>query len=75
MSPNLESLTNQILALPVGDRVELARLLWVSLEGQVSEEKELFAEIKRRDNEISQGTARTYTHDEVMRDARKIIEQ
>lgn len=75
MSPNLESLTNQILALPVGDRVELAHLLWVSLEGQVSEDEELFAEIERRDNEISKGTAKTYTHDEVMRDARKIIEQ
>ena len=75
MSPNLDSLTTQILALPLDDRVELAQRLWQSLEGQGSEDEELFAEIERRDAEMSKGTAQTYSHEEVMRDARKILDQ
>ncbi len=75
MSPNLDSLTTQILALPLDDRVKLAHRLWISLDGQIDEDEELFAEIERRDKEISQGTAKTYTHDEVMRDARKLLGQ
>ena len=74
MSPNLESLTNQILALPVGDRVELAHLLWVSLEGQVSEDEELFAEIERREAEIESGAVKPIPYDEAMRNIRESLQ-
>jgi putative addiction module component (TIGR02574 family) len=75
MSPNLDSLTTQVLALPLDDRVELVHRLWQSLEGQLAEDEELFAEIERRDAEMAKGAVKTYSHDEVMRDARKILGQ
>jgi putative addiction module component (TIGR02574 family) len=75
MSPNLDSLTTQVLALPLDDRVELVQRLWQSLEGQLSDDEELFAEIERRDAEMAKGAVRTYSHDEVMRDARRIVGQ
>ena len=75
MLPSLDSLTNQCLALPLDQRLELTQRLWQSLEGQVDEDEELFAEIERRDAEMAKGTVKTYSHDEVMRDARKILGQ
>jgi putative addiction module component (TIGR02574 family) len=73
MSPNLDSLTSQALALPVEQRFELAQRLWQSVEGQLDEDEELFAEIARRDAEMDMGIAQTYSHEEVMRDARKAL--
>ncbi|MEX0613945.1 MAG: addiction module protein [Pirellulales bacterium] len=73
MSPNLDSLTNQVLALPVEQRIELAQRLWQSMEGQLDEDEELFAEIARRDAEMDLGSVKTYSHEDVMRDARKAL--
>jgi putative addiction module component (TIGR02574 family) len=75
MSPNLDSLTTQCLALPLDQRVELTQRLWQSLEGELDEDAELFAEIERRDAEMAKGAIKTYPHDEVMRDARKTLGQ
>jgi putative addiction module component (TIGR02574 family) len=75
MSPNLDSLTTQCLALPLDQRVELTQRLWQSLEGELDEDAEFFAEIERRDAEMAKGATKTYSHDEVMRDARKTLGQ
>jgi putative addiction module component (TIGR02574 family) len=75
MSPNLDSLTTQALALPLDQRVELVQRLWQSMEGQIEEDESLFAEIARRDAEMNQRSARTYSHEEVLRDAKKILGQ
>jgi putative addiction module component (TIGR02574 family) len=73
MSPTLDSLTNQALALPVEQRYELVQRLWESMEGQLDEDEELFAEIARRDAEMDIQSAQTYSHEEVMREARKAL--
>jgi putative addiction module component (TIGR02574 family) len=73
MSTSFDALAAQALALPPDQRFELAERLWISVEGQLNEEETLFAEIARRDAEMQSGAARTYSHDEVMRDARKVL--
>jgi putative addiction module component (TIGR02574 family) len=75
MSTNLDLgvLTTQALALPPQQRVELAQRLWDSVEGQIDDNEELFAEIDRRDAEIESGAVQTFSHEEVMRDARKVL--
>jgi putative addiction module component (TIGR02574 family) len=73
MSPTFDALTEQALALPPQQRVELAQRLWSSVEDQLGEDEELFAEIARRDAELESGAVRTYTHEEVINAARKAI--
>jgi putative addiction module component (TIGR02574 family) len=75
MSPNLDNLTTQCLALPLDQRVELTQRLWLSLEGQLDEDAELIAEIERREAEMAKGAVKTYSHEEVIRDARQILGQ
>jgi putative addiction module component (TIGR02574 family) len=73
MSPTFDSLTAQALALPADQRFELAQRLWESVEGQLDENEELFAEIARRDAEMDRNAVQTYSHEEVMRDAKKAL--
>jgi len=73
MSTDLHSLTSQALALPAEQRFELAQRLWESVEGALGGDEELFAEIARRDAEMEMRTVKTYSHDEVIRDARKAL--
>jgi len=70
---NFDALTSQVLALSPEQRFELAERLWASVEGQLDEDDELFAEIARRDAEIESGAVRTLSHDEVMQRARKAL--
>jgi hypothetical protein len=42
----------------------LVQRLWQSLEGQLSEDDDLFAEIERRDSDMENGAVKTYSHDE-----------
>jgi putative addiction module component (TIGR02574 family) len=74
MSPNLDNLTTQMLALPLDDRVELAQRLWQSLEGQLSEDEELFAEIERREADVESGTVKPLPYDEAMRKVRESLQ-
>lgn len=74
MSPNLDSLTTQMLALPLDDRLELAQRLWQSLEGQLSEDEELFAEIERREAEVASGAVKPIPYDEAMREVRESLQ-
>ena len=74
MSPNLDSLTTQMLALPLDDRLELAQRLWQSLEGQLSEDEELFAEIERREADVASGVVKPIPYDEAMRAVRESLQ-
>jgi putative addiction module component (TIGR02574 family) len=74
MSPNLDSLTSQALALPVEQRFELAQRLWQSVEGQLDEDEELFAEIARRDAEMDAGAVKPIPFDQAMREIRDSLQ-
>ena len=74
MSPNLDSLTTQMLALPLDDRLELAQRLWQSLEGQLDEDAELIAEIERRDAELESGAVKPIPYHEAMRQIRESLQ-
>jgi putative addiction module component (TIGR02574 family) len=69
-SLDLSVLTTHALALPPQQRVELAQRLWDSVEGQLGEDEELFAEIDRRCAEIDSGKAELIPFDQAMREIR-----
>src|SRR3990172_5772249 len=48
MSMSIDTLTAAALSLPPDQRFELAQRLWESVEGQLDEDEELFAEIECR---------------------------
>jgi putative addiction module component (TIGR02574 family) len=73
MSPTLDALTAQALALPPDERCELAHRLWESVDASLDVDEELIAEIERRDAEMESGSVHTYSHEEVMHDAKKAI--
>lgn len=73
MSSTLDSITAQALALPPDERYELAQRLWVSVERQIDDDEELFAEIARRDAEMEAGNVATYSHEEILRDIRRAL--
>jgi len=74
MSPILDHLTNQCLALPLDQRVALAERLWLSLEGQLNEDAELIAEIERRDAEVESGAVKPIPYHEAMRQIRESLQ-
>ena len=65
-----DALVASALALPPEQRVELAERLWLSVE---ESDEALIREIERRDAEMESGAVQPYTHEEVMRDARRAI--
>ena len=71
MSTNFDSVSAEAMSLPPDLRFVLARQLWESVEGQLDEDVELIAEFERRCAEVDSGNGRTYSHEEVMREARK----
>jgi putative addiction module component (TIGR02574 family) len=73
MSSDLNSLTTQALSLPIDQRFELAQRLWESVEGTIEDDQELFAEIDRRTSDLDAGLARTVSHEEVMREVKKVL--
>jgi putative addiction module component (TIGR02574 family) len=72
-SLSFDVLASQVLALPPEQRAELAQRLWDSVEGQLEEDEAFIAELERRSAEMDAGTVPTYSHEEVMRAARKAI--
>jgi hypothetical protein len=73
-----EQLMEAALAMPLPDRVSLAQELWRSITETApipgpEEDHQEIAEAKRRDSELSSGTARPRTHEEVMAEARRSI--
>jgi putative addiction module component (TIGR02574 family) len=78
MPTRLTEMTDEALALPVGDRLTVAMKLWESIAEEdravaVPVEPEVLAEVRRRDDELSAGTVTGRSHDEVMSAARNAI--
>jgi putative addiction module component (TIGR02574 family) len=74
-----EELTEQLLALPLPDRVALAEALWQSIDaGHVTdpaeEERNAVEQARHRDAELSSGAAVGRTHEQVMEAARRVLE-
>jgi putative addiction module component (TIGR02574 family) len=69
MSPNLDVLTAQVLALPLEERRELVLRVWTTVEDQL-DDAELFAEIERRDAEMKAGNLVPVPFDQAMREIR-----
>ena len=74
-----EQLTQEVMALPLAQRVSLAQDLWQSIEDSSmstarDEEREALAESERRDAELSSGAVAGRTHGQVMETMRRAIE-
>ncbi|MCI0334296.1 MAG: addiction module protein [Planctomycetes bacterium] len=74
MSPSLDVITAQALALPPEQRIELAQRIWSSVENQYGEDDELFAEIARRDAEIESGATKPMPFSQAMREIRDSLQ-
>lgn len=72
MITSIKELTDQVLALPIDERVILAQYVWDSVEHFVDPETEKawLDEAKRRWQEIEQGRVQCMPAEEVMRKAR-----
>ena len=67
MQNPLVDLTEKALALPIDERIELARKLWESLE------EETIEQAKQRDAELSSGAVAGRSHDDVMHSAKDAL--
>jgi putative addiction module component (TIGR02574 family) len=70
-----QQLTEQVMALPLAERVNLAEALWQSIgEGlRAGGEREAIEQATRRDAELTSGAVAGRTHEEVMQTARRAI--
>jgi putative addiction module component (TIGR02574 family) len=70
-----QELKQEAMALPLSERISLAQALWESIDAGLADTDELTAvrEATRRDQELSQGTVGSRSHEEVIRDARRVI--
>jgi putative addiction module component (TIGR02574 family) len=72
---SITQLKELALALPPEERADLAEILWESVLPEFppgADEGDLVAELRRRDEEMSNGSVPCYTHEEVMAHARRI---
>lgn len=69
------TLSEQVLALPLVERVGLAEALWQSIGEDLARgtEAEAISRASRRDTELSAGVAVGRPHEEVLRAARRAI--
>ncbi len=78
MSTHLDDVTHEALALPPRDRLTIALALWESLtEADRSQafpvDPAVLAEVRRRDRDLSDDTARGRMHEDVMAAARNSL--
>ncbi|HJZ80516.1 MAG TPA: addiction module protein [Pyrinomonadaceae bacterium] len=75
METEFEQLKNDLLMLPLESRASLAHALIKSLDDAVDEDAESvwFQEIRRRDDEIRNGTAKLKPANEALREARELL--
>ncbi|HZF08306.1 MAG TPA: addiction module protein [Thermoanaerobaculia bacterium] len=69
-------LTQQVMALPLAERVALAEALWESIDVPAEvdhEERQALEDALRRDQELSDGAVEPRTHEQVMAAARRAI--
>ncbi len=76
MSP--EQLANELLTLPLGERVALAETLWQSINeasdlDPAEKERAAIAQARQRDADLSSGAATGRTHAQVMEAARRTV--
>ena len=71
----IQQLTEQVMALPLAERIELAEALWQSIGAGLRSRSELEAieRAARRDSELTSGASTGRTHEEVMQSARRAI--
>lgn len=69
------ALADQALALPLGERVEFAQMIWASIDEQLADADigQALMEAKRRDAALEADPSIGQTHDEVMRLARHAL--
>jgi putative addiction module component (TIGR02574 family) len=75
----MAQITNEALALPLHDRMQLAQCLWDSVNkesgpGLNAEEEAMFAEAERRDDEVERGVVQPVSHAEVMAALNKVVQ-
>jgi putative addiction module component (TIGR02574 family) len=70
-----EHLTEQLMALPLAERVDLAQALWQSIDDglRAGEEREAIEQAARRDAELTSGAVPGRSHEEVMQAARRAL--
>ena len=70
-----EELTEQLLALPLAERVRLAQALWQSIHDADANgfDAETYRLARNRAGELESGEVQGLTHEEVMRAARRAI--
>jgi len=69
-------LVEQLLALPIAERVEVAQALWHSIDEGLSSEQHpdgVIDTASRRDAELTSGAVASRSHEEVMQAARRAI--
>ena len=74
-----EQLTEQLLALPLPERVALAQALWESIdevrdEDAVEQERDAVDQARNRDADLAAGRVVGRTHEQVMEAARRVLE-
>lgn len=71
-----QQLTDEVLSLPLAERVLLAQALWQSIDIGLldSDEQDAIREAIQRDQELDSGATSGRTHEEVMRAARQAIQ-
>lgn len=74
-----ERLTQQLLALPLPERVALAQALWESIDktedlDAVEQERAAVDQARNRDADLASGTVVGRTHGQVMEAARRVLE-
>lgn len=75
---SIEQLTQQLMTLPLSERVDLAQALWQSInEGlrpcTVDEDREANEEARKRDTELASGVVTARTHQDIMEAARRVL--
>jgi putative addiction module component (TIGR02574 family) len=73
-----DQLVEQLMALPLSERVDLAQALWQSIgEGPLvdaaDEEREAVEQAHRRDADLTSGTVVGRSHEQVMQAARRAL--
>lgn len=70
-----QELADEVIALPLADRVLLAQALWESIDEPDTDlsDAEAFRRAIRRDGEMESGAVVGRTHEQVMEAARKAI--
>ena len=72
---DFRQIEDRVLSLPVEQRLELAHKLWESVEPppNVDDEEELTSLLRRRAQEIDDGTVQMVDHEDVIRAAREAL--